>query len=325
MNYKCNFPDKHDKGTTGKIICKINGAGISLDNDLKIYFDLIYLQEKNIYIVNQNSKKEFILNNIQCPLFSFDQSTDIQPGTFTTNKSLSFSMDFTTSFKNKKPIKIYDESGKEKTKNILEYKLKSSSRIKTFYRFLNLNSQTEFTTQCQVPKETDTSIKINCLSEDITDTKSDYFTLETSDHLEVNDKKVVFNLKNNNVKNPYKSNDSPDDKSKDSDSISTAGKIILIIVIVLVFVALILTVIYYFCFRNRNNGQRIEEESGNKNNNESGANPDNNRESNNNQSGNSSNSNSNSNSNNNDSSNKTSINPNDNKGQNNPQEQGFNY
>ena len=323
MNYKCNFPDKHDKATTGKIICKINGAGISLDNDLKIYFDLIYLQEKNIYIVNQNSKKEFILNNIQCPLFSFDQSTDIQPGTFTTNKSLSFSMDFTTSFKNKKPIKIYDESGKEKTKNILEYKLKSSSRIKTFYRFLNLNSQTEFTTQCQVPKETDTSIKINCLSEDITDTKSDYFTLETSDHLEVNDKKVVFNLKNNNVKNPYKSNDSPDDKSKDSDSISTAGKIILIIVIVLVFVALILTVIYYFCFRNRNNGQRIEEESGNKNNNESGANPDNNRESNNNQSGNSSNSNSNSN--NNDSSNKTSINPNDNKGQNNPQEQGFNY
>ena len=75
MNYKCNFPDKHDKATTGKIICKINGTGISLDNDLKIYFDLIYLQEKNIYIVNQNSKKEFILNNIQCPLFSFDQST----------------------------------------------------------------------------------------------------------------------------------------------------------------------------------------------------------------------------------------------------------
>ena len=219
-----------------------------IDNNITLNFSIINLEQNDKYIINQSPNIIFTRKNVDCPYFSIDDDSSISPSINQTDKSLIFSVDLKTSYKNKE-IKIYDTTGNEK--NQLEFKLTPVKSLKYFIRFLLLEEESNFTSKCDVPKNTNESLKINCVGYDITDTKSEYFEIESDDKIKIGEYET--NLEKTKIKNPYKKKDDGDGDSN-KNSISTAGKVVLIIFIILIFAAVVLALVYYFCFyRKRNN------------------------------------------------------------------------
>jgi hypothetical protein len=249
IDYKCTFP-VGKSGDTKLIICIMDKNTFLIDNNITLNFSIINLEQNDKYIINQSPNIIFTRKNVDCPYFSIDDDSSISPSINQTDKSLIFSVDLKTSYKNKE-IKIYDSTGKEK--NQLEFKLTPLKSLKYFIRFLLLEEESNFTSKCDVPKNTNESLKINCVGYDITDTKSEYFEIESDDKIKIGEYET--NLEKTKIKNPYKKKDDGDGYGEsDKNSISTAGKVVLIIFIILIFAAVVLALVYYFCFyRKRNN------------------------------------------------------------------------
>ena len=259
--YKCSFSAIKSENEEN-ITCSMNGKAKLENIDLILNFEIIYLTERNIYIINNSSKIKFTKSNVQCPFFYFQNETITEPSMDSTNKSMKFSIKIKTSLNNQE-IKIYDSNNK--TKDKLELKLKPSTSSKYFYRFLYLSQETGFDSKCDVPKNIKISSQINCTGYNITDTKSEYFVTESSDKIGIGD--YQFGINSNKLKNPFKKDDGGNNNDdKKSDSISTAGKVVLIIFIILVFVAIVLALLYYFCFyrkKNRESHSNTSIKSGN--------------------------------------------------------------
>ena len=249
IDYKCTFP-AGKSGDTKLIICIMDKDTFLIDNNITLNFSIINLEQNDKYIINQSPNIIFTRKNVYCPYFSIDDDSSISPSINQTDKSLIFSVDLKTSYKNKE-IKIYDSTGKEK--NQLEFKLTPLKSLKYFIRFLLLEEESNFTSKCDVPKNTNESLKINCVGYDIIDTKSEYFEIESDDKIKIGEYETI--LEKTKIKNPYKKNDDGDaDGDSNKNSISTAGKVVLIIFIILIFAAVVLALVYYFCFyRKRNN------------------------------------------------------------------------
>ena len=259
IKYNCSFPENIKQGENSLIMCNMKDKTILQKNSLNLSFSVIYLEEKNKYIINRAQNKQFINNNVECPYIHIENDPSIEPSINSTDNTLQFSMKLQSSYKNKE-IKIYDTAKKE-YKDFLEIKLKPATSIKYFYKFLSVLSDNEFSTKCNVPKTTK-SVEITCKGSDITDTKSDYFQTESNDNIEISGKK--FGIESTKIKNPFKKEDSGSDSDSDSGSdtktdeednggMSTTGKVILIIFLVLVFVAIVLALVYYFCFYRKRN------------------------------------------------------------------------
>ena len=265
--YNCNFSSENKSGKLGSIYCSINEKTLLQNINLTLNFEIINLTERNIYIINNSSNKTFTNNNVECPYFYFQNESSIPSSINTTDKSMSFSLKIETSLNNQE-IKVYDS--KNKTKDKLALKLKSSTTSKYLYRFLYLSAETGFDSECIVPNNTKISSQINCTGYNITDTQSESFVTESSDQIYID--KYKFDINSITVNNSYKKDDSgnnnDDNKKESSNSISTAGKVVLIIFIILVFVAIILALLYYFCFYRKQNresqtGSSIKSESKN--------------------------------------------------------------
>ena len=99
------------------------------DNNITLNFSIINLEQNDKYIINQSPNIIFTRKNVYCPYFSIDDDSSISPSINQTDKSLIFSVDLKTSYKNKE-IKIYDSTGKEK--NQLEFKLTPVKSLKYF-------------------------------------------------------------------------------------------------------------------------------------------------------------------------------------------------
>ena len=167
-------------------------------------------------------------------------------------------MNINTSYINKE-IKIYDNSTKQ-YKEYLELKLKPSTSIKYFYRFLSLSLGDSFNSKCGVPRSTTQSVQINCTAANITDTKSDTFETESNDIIVIEGNQ--FGIDTKKIKNPYKKEDGGDDDDKGKKGgISTGGKIVLIVFVVLVFAAILLALVYYFCFYKKKNNDTTDNSS----------------------------------------------------------------
>ena len=259
--YKCSFSEIKSENEEN-ITCSMNGKAKLENIDLILNFEIIYLTERNIYIINNSSRIKFTKSNVQCPFFYFQNETTTEPSMNSTNKSMTFSIKIKTSLNNQE-IKIYDSNNK--TKDKLGLKLKPSTSSKYFYRFLYLSQETGFDSKCDVPKNIKISSQINCTGYNITDTKSEYFVTESSDKIGIGD--YQFGINSNKLKNPFKKDDGGNNNDdKKSDSISTAGKVVLIIFIILVFVAIVLALLYYFCFyrkKNRESHSNTSIKSGN--------------------------------------------------------------
>jgi hypothetical protein len=249
IDYKCTFPEGKS-GDTKLIICIMDKNTFLTNNNITLNFSIINLEQNDKYIINQSPNIIFTRKNVYCPYFSIDDDSSISPSINQTDKSLIFSVDLKTSYKNKE-IKIYNSTGKEK--NQLEFKLTPVKSLKYFIRFLLLEEESNFTSKCDVPKNTNESLKINCVGYDITDTKSEYFEIESDDKIKIGEYETI--LEKTKIKNPYKKKDDGNgDGDSNKNSISTAGKVVLIIFIILIFAAVVLALVYYFCFyRKRNN------------------------------------------------------------------------
>ena len=268
IDYKCTFPIGKS-GDTKLIICIMDKNTFLTDNNITLNFSIINLEKNDKYIINQSPNIIFTRKNVYCPYFSIDDDSSISPSINQTDKSLIFSVDLKTSYKNKE-IKIYDSTGKEK--NQLEFKLTPLKSLKYFIRFLLLEEESNFTSKCDVPKNTNESLKINCVGYDITDTKSEYFEIESDDIIKIGEYET--NLEKTKIKNPYKKNDDGDgDGDSNKNSISTAGKVVLIIFIILIFAAVVLALVYYFCFYRKRNNNSASNSKVSNNNSKSNNNP----------------------------------------------------
>ena len=216
------------------------------NNSLTLNFDIINLKEKDLYIINNSTNKEFKKNYAICPYFNIVNSSSSDPD----GNTMGFSMNISTSLTDY-PIKICYPNKTEK--NELELKLKPLSSIRYFYKFLYLTDDTGFDSTCTVPKYTNISSQINCLGKDITDKTSEYFYTQSTDQIYIGD--YNFSINDIKIKNSFYQSGNSDSSSNDDDgdSISTAGKLILIIFIILVVVAIILAILYYFCFYRKKN------------------------------------------------------------------------
>ena len=258
LEYICSFSKDIKQGTNSLIICSMKEKTLLLNNNLSLNFDVIKLEGKNQYIINQGTTKRFINNNVQCPYVNIETNSTIIPSMNSTDKSIQFSMNINTSYINKE-IKIYDNSTKQ-YKEYLELKLKPSTSIKYFYRFLSLSLGDSFNSKCDVPKSTTQSVQINCTAANITDTKSDTFETESNDIIVIEGNQ--FGIDTKKIKNPYKKEDGGDDDDKGKKGgISTGGKIVLIVFVVLVFAAIILALVYYFCFYKKKNNDTTDNSS----------------------------------------------------------------
>ena len=258
IKYVCSIPENIKQGTNSLIKCHMKDKVILQKNRLILKFDVIYLEEKNKYIINGAKNKQFINYNVECPYLHIQNDPSIEPSINSTDNTLQFSMKLDSSYKNE-DIKIYDNTKKE-YKDYLEIKLKPVTSINYLHKFLSLLSDNEFSSKCIVPKTTKESVEITCKGSNITDTKSDLFQTESNDNIEIAGYK--FGIESTKIKNPYKKEDSGSDSDSKSDEkeegISTAGKIVLIVFVVLVFVAIVLALVYYFCFyRKRNNDSTV--------------------------------------------------------------------
>lgn len=270
IDYKCTFP-AGKSGDTKLIICIMDKDTFLIDNNITLNFSIINLEQNDKYIINQSPNIIFTRKNVYCPYFSIDDDSSISPSINQTDKSLIFSIDLKTSYKNKE-IKIYNSTGKEK--NQLEFKLTPVKSLKYFIRFLLLEEESNFTSKCDVPKNTNESLKINCVGYDITDTKSEYFEIESDDIIKIGEYET--NLEKTKIKNPYKKNDDGDadgDGDSNKNSISTAGKVVLIIFIILIFAAVVLALVYYFCFYRKRNNNSASNSKVSNNNSKSNNNP----------------------------------------------------
>ena len=268
IDYKCTFP-AGKSGDTKLIICIMDKNTFLTDNNITLNFSIINSEQNDKYIINQSPNIIFTRKNVYCPYFSIDDDSSISPSINQTDKSLIFSVDLKTSYKNKE-IKIYDSTGKEK--NQLEFKLTPLKSLKYFIRFLLLEEESNFTSKCDVPKNANESLKINCVGYDITDTKSEYFEIESDDKIKIG--KYETNLEKTKIKNPYKKKDDGDgDSESDKNSISTAGKVVLIIFIILIFAAVVLALVYYFCFYRKRNNNSASNSKVSNNNSKSNNNP----------------------------------------------------
>ena len=259
IKYVCSFSENIKEGTNSLISCKMKESTRLQKDNLFFTFDVIYLEEKNKYIINKGQTKEFKNNTVVCPFIHIENDPSIQPSINSTDNTLLFSMKLDGSLENKE-IKIYDNIAKE-YKDYLELKLKPTTSIKYYYKFLSLDSDNEFTSKCVIPKEIKESVQINCTGVNITDTKSEYFQTETNDQIEIDEYK--FNIESLKIKNPFKKEDGGDDSDQKTDEgeeggMSTAGKIVLIIFVILAFATIVLVLVYYFCFyRKRNNDSTV--------------------------------------------------------------------
>ena len=274
ITYNCNFSKGIVARSSGTITCFMDKQILLENSNLTVNFDIIYLEGKNKYIINNSTNKKFAKNNVECPYFHIDDSSSTSPTKNSTDNSMIYSIIMDTSLKDKQ-IKVYDSDQKEK--EALEVKLKPVTSSKYFYKFLYLTDDIEFSSICNVPKNTNISLQINCTGYNITDTSSEYFYSQSSDKIDIGG--YQFGVNNTQFKNPFKQDDNTDNTdSTESDSISTAGKVVLIIFIILVIVAIILAILYYFCFyrkkiretnssNNKNNISQNGEERPMKNNN----------------------------------------------------------
>ena len=258
IKYVCSIPENIKQGTNSLIKCHMKDKVILQKNRLILKFDVIYLEEKNKYIINGAKNKQFINYNVECPYLHIQNDPSIEPSINSTDNTLQFSMKLDSSYKNE-DIKIYDNTKKE-YKDYLEIKLKPVTSINYLHKFLSLLSDNEFSSKCIVPKTTKESVEITCKGSNITDTKSDLFQTESNDNIEIAGYK--FGIESTKIKNPYKKEDSGSDSDSKSDEkeegISTAGKVVLIVFVVVVFVAIVLALVYYFCFyRKRNNDSTV--------------------------------------------------------------------
>ena len=286
IKYNCSFSNGIIAGKDASIICSIINKEALSDDNLVLNFDIIYLEEKNKYIINQAQNKKYTKNNVQCPFFYINTSTTISPTINSTDNAMQYSFTIQSSYTNKE-IKIYDKN--KQSKNNLQIKLKPATSTITFIRFLLLEADSEFNTTCEVPKYTTANIQINCKGSGITDTTSEYFQTQSDDIIEIEERQ--FSLDSTKLKNPYKKNEdkSATDSNNDDkkDSISTAGKVILIILIILVFAAIVLALIYYFCFYRKNTKESIVESGNDENKSNNNNNPENENENSNNNNSNS--------------------------------------
>ena len=273
ITYNCNFSKGIVARSSGTITCFMDKQILLENSNLTVNFDIIYLEGKNKYIINNSTNKKFAKNNVECPYFHIDDSSSTSPTKNSTDNSMIYSIIMDTSLKDKQ-IKVYDSDQKEK--EALEVKLKPVTSSKYFYKFLYLTDDIEFSSICNVPKNTNISLQINCTGYNITDTSSEYFYSQSSDKIDIGG--YQFGVNNTQFKNPFKQDDNTDNTdSTEGDSISTAGKVVLIIFIILVIVAIILAILYYFCFyrkkiretntSNNNNNPQNSEERPMKNNN----------------------------------------------------------
>ena len=274
IKYNCNFSKGIIAGKNELIFCYMMNKEALSDDNLVLNFDIIHLEEKNKYIINQAQNKKYTKNKVQCPFFNIDNSSKISPTINSTDNSMQYSFTIQSSYTNKE-IKIYDKN--KKSKNNLQIKLKPATSTITFIRFLLLEADSEFNSTCEVPKYTTANIQINCKGSGITDTTSEYFQTQSDDLIEIEEHQ--FSLDSAKLKNPYKKNEdkgTTDSNSDDNkDSISTAGKVILIIFIILIFAAIVLALIYYFCFYRKKNKESIVESGNDDNNNNNNNNSEN--------------------------------------------------
>ena len=218
---ECTFPESITIDTPYKINCIINE---SIDTNLSLTFDKIYLKEKNIYIINQG-KKSFEFKNVECPLF-FHNITEgeIKPEN-TSSNSFNFIILMKTSYKDKKEIKIYNSKNEEKKNNILDFNLTGySNSSNKFLLFENILKEEEnFYAECIVPNETSESLNFNCSINNINDNKSDYFELkDTNDIIKIGRNIIKLKgIEGIKVQNIFKSDEKdidPDDSSESDDT-----------------------------------------------------------------------------------------------------------
>ena len=260
LTAQCLFPSDTTIDTTSKISCSINKP---ISGSISFYFDYIYLEEKDIYIINQGEKQLFNIDNVECPFFSFNSSDTPEKSA---NFSMSFGLRIITSYKKPKEIKILDNDGKVKPENILEFNLNPSNELNFHLGFLK---ESKYIGKCIVPSKTDSNLEFSCSIDNINDTKSKYFIFEdTKDIIQIDNNKIkLTGLQGKTIENIYKSEDidpepgpqPPTPEKKGSSGMSTAAKVILIILGVLILIVLILVLLYYFYFKKKEESEESDE------------------------------------------------------------------
>jgi hypothetical protein len=118
---KCKFPSDTKVGTTSFIYCIIDQS--FNDIDLIMDFDILFIKDKNINIINLNEKKRFEFNGIQCQKLEPDTSKEIEPKKDIATNSINFSLYLKTSFSNEEDIQILYKNGSVKADNIIDFNL----------------------------------------------------------------------------------------------------------------------------------------------------------------------------------------------------------
>ena len=178
FNAECKFPGETTIESTGNINCTINKA---IYGNLKLYFDYLYLNNKEFYIINQGDKQTFEFNGVQCPIFVPEKKDkEITPEkSESSSNTLIFIIIIKTSYTTEKEINIYNNNVK-KDKNILEYNVKPFMKLQSIN---NLLEETENTCKCIVPEKTQPILEFTCSIENINDNKNNYFKLEDKGYI----------------------------------------------------------------------------------------------------------------------------------------------
>ena len=276
----CKFPSDTKVNTSNLIYCIIDKS--IDDSNLIMNFDILFIKDKNINIINLNEKKIFEFNGIQCPIFEHDSSKKIIPKMDNSTNSIIFSLYMKTSFSNKKDIQILYKDESAKSENIIDFNLEPY-QDESSYENMIIESM-EYTSKCNVPQKTDTELELNCFIENITDKNSDYFILQdTTDIIKISDNKILLkDMKGLKIENLYKSDDEEEkeeeekeeeekeeeekeeeeedekESTNDSNSSSKLLLIILLIIILLIIVSVVVVVIICYkkkfcCFKKKDN------------------------------------------------------------------------
>ena len=275
----CKFPSDTKLDTSSLIYCIIDK---SIDeSNLILNFDILFLKDKNINIINLNEKKIFEFNGIQCPIFEYDSNKKIIPKMGNSTKSIFFSLYLKTSFSNNKDIQILYKNESVKSENIIDFNLEPYQNESSYENILIENMV--YISKCNTPQKADTELKLNCYIENITDKSSDYFILQdTTDIIKIDENKISLKgIKGLKIENLYKSGDEEEkeekekeeekeeetekeeeeeeDSTNESSSSSIFLTIIMPIIISLIFVSIVLLIIIYcyltksYCFKENDN------------------------------------------------------------------------
>ena len=211
----CKFPSDTKLDTSSLIYCIIDK---SIDeSNLILNFDILFLKDKNINIINLNEKKIFKFNGIQCPIFEYDSNKKIIPKMGNSTKSIFFSLYLKTSFSNNKDIQILYKNESVKSENIIDFNLEPYQNESSYENILIENMV--YISKCNTPQKADTELKLNCYIENITDKSSDYFILQdTTDIIKIDENKISLKgIKGLKIENLYKSGDEEEKEEKEKE------------------------------------------------------------------------------------------------------------